>query len=79
LVVVPLIVPMSRDATHYYCCTGPQSATRGGRRGCERRRSLARFWAIREREGVEVLRGYPDMVAAVADSLAFEHKYRSIV
>ena len=31
------------------------------------------------REGVEVLRGDPDMVAAVADSLEFEHKYRSIV
>ena len=28
-----------------------------------------------EREGVEVLRGNPDMVAAVADSLDFEHKY----
>ena len=33
----------------------------------------------REREGVEVLRGDPDMVAAVADSLEFEHRYRSIV
>ena len=33
----------------------------------------------REREGVEVLRGDPAMVAAVADSLEFEHKYRSIV
>ena len=33
----------------------------------------------REREGVEVLRGDPEMVAAVADSLEFEHKYRSIV
>ncbi len=33
----------------------------------------------RERAGVEVLRGDPDMVAAVADSLEFEHKYRSIV
>jgi len=33
----------------------------------------------REREGVEVLRRDPDMVAAVADSLEFEHKYRSIV
>ena len=30
-----------------------------------------------EREGVEVLRGNPDMVAAVADSLEFERKYRS--
>ena len=30
----------------------------------------------REREGVEVLRGDPDIVAAVADSLEFEHKYR---
>ena len=29
------------------------------------------------REGVEVLRGNPDMVAAVADSLDFEHKYTS--
>ena len=29
------------------------------------------------REGVEVLRGNPDMVAAVADTLAFEHKYTS--
>ena len=33
----------------------------------------------RERDGVEVLRGDPDMVAAVADSLEFGHKYRSIV
>ncbi len=33
----------------------------------------------REREGVEVLRGDPDMMAAVADSLEFERKYRSIV
>ena len=33
----------------------------------------------REREGVEILGGDPDMVAAVADSLDFEHKYRSIV
>ena len=32
-----------------------------------------------EREGVEVLRGNPDMVAAVADSLDFERKYRSAV
>ena len=31
------------------------------------------------REGVEVLRGNPDMVAAVADSLEFERKYRSVV
>ena len=31
------------------------------------------------RAGVEVLRGDPDMVAAVADSLDFEHKYRSLV
>ena len=31
------------------------------------------------REGVEVLRGDPDMVAAVADSLDFERKYRSVV
>ena len=29
------------------------------------------------REGVEVLRGNPDMVAAVADSLDFEHRYTS--
>ena len=29
------------------------------------------------REGVEVLRGNPDMVAAVADTLAFEHRYTS--
>ena len=35
--------------------------------------------ALPEREGGEVLRGDPDMVAAVADSLEFEHKYRSIV
>ena len=28
----------------------------------------------REREGVEVLHEDPDMVAAVADSLHFEHK-----
>ncbi len=33
----------------------------------------------REREGVEVLRGDPDMVAAVADSLDFERKYTSAV
>ena len=33
----------------------------------------------REREGVEVLRGAPDIVAAVADALEFEHKYCSIV
>ena len=32
-----------------------------------------------EREGVEVLRGNPDMVAAVADSLDFERKYTSAV
>ena len=32
-----------------------------------------------EREGVEVRRGNPDMVAAVADSLDFERKYRSAV
>ena len=31
------------------------------------------------RDGVEVLRGDPDMVAAVADPLDFEHKYRSLV
>ena len=31
------------------------------------------------RAGVEVLRGDPEQVAAVADSLAFEHKYRSAV
>ena len=29
------------------------------------------------REGVEVLRGSPDMVAAMADSLDFEHRYTS--
>ena len=33
----------------------------------------------REREGVEVWRGNPDMVAAVADSLDFEKKYTSAV
>ena len=33
----------------------------------------------RRREGVEVLRGNPDMVAAVADSLDFERKYTSVV
>ena len=32
-----------------------------------------------EREGVEVLRGNPEMVAAVADSLDFERKYTSAV
>ena len=32
-----------------------------------------------EREGIEALRGNPDMVAAVADSLDFERKYRSAV
>ena len=31
------------------------------------------------RAGVEVLRGDPEQVAAVADSLEFEHKYRSAV
>ena len=31
------------------------------------------------REGVEVLRGNPDIVAAVADSLEFERKYTSVV
>ena len=29
------------------------------------------------REGVEILRGDPHQVAAVADALAFEHKYTS--
>ncbi len=33
--------------------------------------------AGKPREGVEVLRGNPDMVAAVADSLEFEHRYTS--
>ena len=33
--------------------------------------------AGKPREGVEVLRGNPDMVAAVADTLAFEHRYTS--
>ena len=37
----------------------------------------ARDAAGKPREGVEVLRGNPDMVAAVADSLGFEHKYTS--
>ncbi|MYA45529.1 MAG: relaxase/mobilization nuclease domain-containing protein [Acidobacteria bacterium] len=31
------------------------------------------------RPGIEVLRGNPDHVAAVADSLGFEHKYTSLV
>ena len=31
------------------------------------------------RDGVEVLRGNPDMVAAVADSLEFERRYTSVV
>ena len=35
--------------------------------------------AGQEREGVEVVRGNPDMVAAVADSLDFERKYTSAV
>ena len=35
--------------------------------------------AGQEREGVEVLRGNPDMVGAVADSLDFERKYTSAV
>ncbi|WP_420438296.1 relaxase/mobilization nuclease domain-containing protein [Candidatus Palauibacter sp.] len=35
--------------------------------------------AGQERESVEVLRGNPDMVASVADSLDFERKYRSAV
>ena len=33
--------------------------------------------AGKSREGVEVLRGNPNMVAAVADSLDFEHRYTS--
>ena len=33
----------------------------------------------REHEGVVVLRGNPDIVAAVADSLDFEHRYTSAV
>ena len=32
-----------------------------------------------EREGVEVLRGNPEMVAEVADSLEFKRKYTSVV
>ena len=32
-----------------------------------------------EREGVEVVRGNPDMVATVADSLDFERRYTSAV
>ena len=32
---------------------------------------------VKPREGVEVLRGNPDMVATVADSLDFEHRYMS--
>ena len=35
--------------------------------------------AGQEREGVEVVRGNPDMVAAVADSLDFERRYTSAV
>ena len=35
--------------------------------------------AGRVRPGVEVLRGNPDHVAAVADSLAFEHTHTSVV
>ncbi|MYD86764.1 MAG: relaxase/mobilization nuclease domain-containing protein [Acidobacteria bacterium] len=35
--------------------------------------------AGRVRPGVEVLRGNPDHVAALADSLGFEHKYTSLV
>ena len=31
----------------------------------------------KRREGVEVLRGDPNQVAAVADTLAFEHRYTS--
>ena len=30
-------------------------------------------------EGVEVVRGNPDLVAAVADAAAFEHTYTSVV
>ena len=33
--------------------------------------------AGKPRDGVEVRRGEPDMVAAVADALQFEHKYTS--
>ncbi|MDE2751343.1 MAG: relaxase/mobilization nuclease domain-containing protein, partial [Gemmatimonadota bacterium] len=33
--------------------------------------------AGKPREGVEVLRGHPEMVAAVSDSLDFEHRYTS--
>ena len=34
--------------------------------------------ARERRDGVEVLCGEPDIVAAVADSLEFEHEYRSV-
>ena len=43
--------------------------------------TLSHTWPFRglgkPREGVEVLRGNPHQVAAVADALAFEHKYTS--
>ena len=39
----------------------------------------ARDAAGQPRGGVEILRGNPDMVAAVADSLEFERKYTSVV
>ena len=52
-------------------------------RGTGSARAAARYLfgerdaAGKSREGVEVLRGNPDMVAAVADTLAFEHRYTS--
>ena len=52
-------------------------------RGTGSARAAARYLlgerdaAGKPREGVEVLRGNPEMVAAVADTLAFEHKYTS--
>ena len=44
-----------------------------------RRRRARAHPAGQPRAGVEVFRGDPEQVAAVADSLEFEHKYRSAV
>ena len=52
-------------------------------RGTDSARNAARYLlgerdaAGKPREGVEVLRGDPHQVAAVADALPFEHKYTS--
>ena len=49
-----------------------QSPRRPGPGAVQQRRDLA---AAKPREGVEVLRGDPNEVAALADTLEFEHRY----